>query len=264
MYAMYIHTHRKVFVYVGGIATLMLMGVVWQYAPDFSVWLNEPKDVFARAEYYFNADDDPGGAYDLEKARYYYKQAILASSTEHALAWYQLGRIDFLEGKFDAAIYKFNKQIEYFGDHVPNVYYMLGLTYGYKASWGYGNDEDWERGEEGFLKYMEYDPRAPWPRVDLAWIYFAQGKYEEMLPVLEEGLAYEPDNAWLLNMYGLALLNTGNREKAHEYFIQAEEIASTLTTEDWGTIYPGNDPASWKAGLDSFRETIGKNIALTE
>jgi len=38
--------------------------------------------------------------------------------------------------------------------------------------------------------------------------------------------------------------------------------AEKLTAADWGRAYPGNDPAQWEAGLNSFRQTIKQNIAL--
>lgn len=221
----------------------------------------ETTDPFALGEYYFNSGDDPSGAHDLTKARMYYEQAVAASSTQHETAWHQLGRIDFIEGRFDSAIAKFNTQIELFGDAVPNVYYMLGLTYGYKAQ--RTNDElDWRRGEEAFEIFIEHAPAAPWPRIDLAWLYFEQGKFEEMLPTLKEGLNFAPENPWLHNMYGLALLNTDDPAAARTHFELASEYASKLTTEEWGKAYPGNDPNAWEIGLASFKDAIAKNLEL--
>lgn len=218
---------------------------------------------FDLGQYYFNHGDHADGAYDLKKARQYYEAAIASDPKGYNLVWYQLGRIDFIEGKFLSALYKFDKQIEYFGDEIPNVYYMIGLTYGYKARQS-GEEEDWERGAEGFKKYIEFDPTSPWARVDLSWIYFAQGKYEEMIEPLEEGLLHNPENAWLLNMYGLALMNTERREEALQEFLKAREAASKLTTEDWGKSYPGNNPADWEQGLSEFRTAISKNIELAQ
>jgi tetratricopeptide (TPR) repeat protein len=218
-------------------------------------------DPFELGEYYFNAGDNPSGAHDLTKARMYYEQAVAASSTAHETAWHQLGRIDFIEGRFDSAIAKFNTQIELFGDLVPNVYYMIGLTYGYKAQLT-ENEEDWRRGEEAFEIFIEHSPMAPWPRIDLAWLQFEQGKYEEMLLVLSEGLNYAPENPWLHNMYGLALMNTGERAGARTHFELAENYANELTVEEWGKAYPGNDPEAWEIGLASFKEAIRKNLEL--
>lgn len=223
----------------------------------------EGKSYFEIGQYYFNHDDDPEGPYDIKKAEYYYTQAIAQNPYAHSLAWYQLGRIDFINGRFDAALEKFNTQIEYFGDSVPNVYYAIGLTYGYRAR-AEGMKRDWEQAEEAFMQFIDFAPHAPWPRVDLAWIYFSQGKFEAMLPVLEAGLAYEPENAWLLNMYGLALLNTGAKQEALQQFQKAQAQAALLTVAQWGKAYPGNNPDAWAQGLAEFRSVIEKNKALAQ
>ena len=220
-------------------------------------------ELFELGEYYFNHTDTPGGAYDLALARDYYQAAIRKDPQGHPAVWYQLGRIDFIEGDFEGALYKFERQREYFPDSEINVDYMVGLTYGYKAR-RTNDPADWERGAEAFANFVEFEPAAPWPRVDLAWIYFAQGKYEEMKPVLAEGLIYDSNNAWLHNMYGLALLNTDDLEGAREHFVFARELAADLTPEDWGKSYPGNNPGDWEQGLREFQEAILKNIALTE
>lgn len=216
---------------------------------------------FEMGEYYFNSHNSTDGAYDLKLARQYYTQAIEEGS-EEPLVWYQLGRVDFLEGNYNAALYKFEKQISLHGDAIPNVYYMKGLTFGYKGR-SEQNEEAWKQAEENFKKYLEYDQETPWTRTDLAWVYFSQGKFAEMLPLLEEGLVYEPYNPWLLNMHGLALMNTGSKEKAHEEFLLAKEYAGYLSPEDWGRTYPGNDPAAWAQGLIEFQSLIQKNLDLT-
>jgi tetratricopeptide (TPR) repeat protein len=216
---------------------------------------------FERGQYYFNSGDNPSGVYDLALARSNFEKAIAEDPKEDPVLWYQLGRIDFLEGKFDAALQKFQTQIAYFGDRVPNVYYMIGLTYGYKAR-AENDPASWEKGEEAFETFITYAPEAPWPRVDLAWLYFSQGKFDAMLPLLKEGLQYRPDNPWLLNMYGLALYNTGDREGARDALTKAKTAAGALTLEDWGRSYSGNDPSSWAQGLAEFQGVIEKNLRL--
>lgn len=221
----------------------------------------EGADPLTLGQFYFNHDEDPTGPYDLGEARKYYREA-LDENENIPLAWYQLGRIDFLEGSYNAALWRFEELIERFGDEIPNVYYMVGLTYGYKAR-ETNFPEDWQRAEEGFKAAIEYFPLEPWPIVDLAWIYFAQGKYEEMHELLETSLDEHRGNAWYLNAFGLSLLHTGEREAAHEYFNSAAEEAAKLTTEDWGISYPGNDPGSWEKGLTEMRESIAHNIEIT-
>lgn len=214
---------------------------------------------FELGQYYFNHGVHADGTYDLVEARKYYELDLTEAPRINKLTWHQLGRIDFLEGKFADAIYKFNIQKDTFGDLVPNVYYMLGLTYGYQAR-RTGSAKDWQQAEGGFEKFLELEPTSPWARVDLSWLYFSQGKFNDMLPLLTEGLEKNPNNPWLLNMYGLALLNTGNQEAAIDNFKAAKTNAKQLTDLDWGMSYPGNDPKVWGEGLQEFRRLIDLNL----
>jgi tetratricopeptide (TPR) repeat protein len=220
-----------------------------------------PTDPFELGEYYFNVGNSIDGTYDLKKARHYYEQAIATDPKAHEIVWYQLGRIDFLEGSFDAALYKFQKQIEYFPAGPYRVYYMIGLTNGYKAR-NTKRVEDWDAAAAGFIAYLEHDSASPWARTDLSWVYFAQGKYAEMRPVLELGIALHPEHPWLLNMYGLYLLNTNRSTEAAAYFDRAVMSADALTVDDWGMAYPGNNPLFWADGLSEFREVVAHNRTL--
>ncbi len=251
---------------LGGCIIFFSFGVYLYYSAQRLLIPTEPiyeGDAFTLGQLYFNHDDDPAGPYDLITAQYYYEKAIAEDPKMDPQLWYQSGRVDFINGDFDSALAKFEQQIVHFGDRIPNVYYMIGLTYGYKAR-ETGNAEEWQKGAEAFETFITYAPSSPWPRVDLAWIYFSQGRYEDMIPVLEEGLQHRPENPWLLNMYGLALLNTGEKEKAHTTFSFAYEQALKLSELDWGRSYPGNDPKTWGLGLQEFRDLINKNVILSE
>lgn len=237
-------------------------GAITEMTEEIPLVLQD-KTAFEKGQYYFNSDDKEGGEYDIIKAQQYYEEAIALNPRENNAVWYQSGRIDFINGEFNKALEKFATQVAYFGEEVPNVYYMIGLTYGYKARQT-NNPEDWKQAEDNFIKAVELFNKAPWPYVDLAWIYFSQGKFQEMKPVLETGLSVDSNNPWLLNMYGLALFNTGDTTMAREYFIFAQEMAEKLTVTDWGKSYPGNNPEIWGKGLEEFKSMIAKNRALTE
>lgn len=246
---------------------LIILALVLVALLALAVWQSETKtpptldDPFLLGDYYFNHGPHADGTYDLSSARRHFEAALADNPRGNSLAWYQLGRIDFLEGKFDAALYKFDKQVEYFGTSTPSVYYMIALTHGYRARM-WNREGDWSAAAENFRRYLELDPDSPWARTDLAWVYFAQGKYEAMLAPVKEGLETHPDNPWLLNMYGLALLNLGENEEAKRQFERAREAAAKLTAEDWGRSYPGNDPEAWELGLQEFRAAIEKNLEL--
>ncbi|MCA9366500.1 hypothetical protein KC722_02885 [Candidatus Kaiserbacteria bacterium] len=222
-------------------------------------------DSFSKAQYHFGHTE---GAYDLVLARRYYTDVTLNATakfnkSEVSMSWYQLARIDFLEGKYGSAETKLKMLEKEFGDSFYNVYYIEGLVYGYRAR-DIGNKEDWQLAEEAFKKFLAVKPESPWARTDLSWVYFAQGKFADMIPVLEEGLEYEPESPWLHNMYGLALLNTGQNDLANEHFSFAQERARLLDPEGWGAAYPGNDPAGWGVGLAEFQAVIDGNLQLTE
>jgi tetratricopeptide (TPR) repeat protein len=262
-------TRRIIFVSIGAfIACLLFLFAV--RAPENSSPVTEEEFICDKAEIdelttataaAQIGDAHFGGSreYSLSCARYAYTHALRINPSEDGDAWHQLGRIDFIEGNFNAALYKFNKQIQYFDDSLPNVYYMIGLTYGYKARES-GDKRDWERAEEAFETYISYNPNEWAPRVDLAWVFFSEGKFEEMKPVLEEGLVNHPQNSWLLNMYGLALLNTGEKEEAKQYFEDALAEAELLSPEEWGRAYPGNDPALYELGLEEMKKAIIHNL----
>lgn len=211
-----------------------------------------------RAEYYFQP-----AVYDLAKARQYYTKAIEENPTDSPLAWYQLGRINFIEANFDEALQLFHRQVALFGDEIPNVHYMLGLTYAFRAD-RYGVAADWQKAEEHFKKFLAFKPNGVWARVDLAWVYLAQDRFVEMeevlLPVKDEQLT----NPWWLNMYGLAQLNLDRPAEALRWLAEADTHASTLTVADWAKVYPENDPRDWARGLREFQISIDRNVAIAE
>lgn len=251
----------------GLLVALLLASSAWFFFHGRSASMAETDlnglNDFELGQYYFNHGPRADGTYDLKKARHHFEQALADRPKAYPMAWYQLGRIDFLEGKFDQAIYKFDVQKKYFGDGVPNVHYMLGLTYGYKAR-RTGDEEDWRKAEEAFLKYLEFDKYDAWAYVDLSWVLFSQGRFSDMLPILDNALGNRPDNPWLHNMYGLALMNTGKRDEARGHFEEARKYAAGLTPEEWGRSYPGNDPDLWKEGLEEFQRLIEKNLELVK
>jgi tetratricopeptide (TPR) repeat protein len=262
---MKINLNRKL-IFLLGTFTILGVGIYGGgqvFLKDIEVDPLLGKSNFEIGQYYFNHDGSRE-IYDLDLARIYYEKSVNQNPVSHNMAWYQLGRIDFLEGEFDAALSKFQNQLNYFSADIPEVYYMIGLTYGYKARKN-DNVEDWGQAADNFNIYLTYAQTAPWPRVDLAWIYFSQGKFTEMKPVLEPVLTLHGDNPWILNMYGLALLNTSeNQAEALPYFYQAQEEALHLDIDDWGAVYPGNNPEHWGIGLKEFQGILEKNIALLE
>lgn len=202
--------------------------------------------------FYFNVYGD--GVYDLEKAGHYFERA-LALDPRVPDAWHQLARIDFLNGKFDDALYKINKQIDLHEDSFMASYYIRGLIYGYR--------KEFKKAEEDFLVFLEWSPRNWAAHNDLAWIYFQNEEYQKTADMAQRGLAYTPNNAWLLNMKGIALLNLEEKDTARSLFGRALSEAKLLTPADWELAYPGNDPRVAKQGLAEIITAIEFNLRLT-
>ena len=201
--------------------------------------------------YYFNLYGV--GEYDLIRAEHYFKRAITLDP-EVPDAWHHLARIDFLNGNFHEAIEKINRQIEIHGDDFIASYYIRGLVYGFMG--------DYKNAEEDFLIFLELTP-GNWAALnDLAWVYFQSGQYEKTLATVEGGLVVEPDNTWLLNMKGLALLNLKRPNEARVFFEKARTQAALLSEEDWHQAYPGNNPSVATQGLFEMRKAIEHNMTL--
>lgn len=219
----------------------------------------DPETLYRIGQYFFMS----GIEYNLNCAGLAYAKASKLDAGVLPTLYYQFGRIEFLSGRYAAAISKFNKQLELHGEAVPNVHYMLGLTYGFMAM-DWQKPDAWPKAEEGFKQFLEFDPHNPWAHTDLAWILYSQEKFEEMKEVTLHGLTTHDHHAWLLNMHGLALLNLGDPTAALEYFTTAEAAAAKLIPDSWGAAYPGNDPLLYAAGLNEFRSAIANNIKIAE
>ncbi len=191
--------------------------------------------------------------YSLTMADYSYRTALLFDPKVED-AWHQRARIAFLKGNFDDALVKINKQIDLHGDSFMAAYYIRGLIYGY--------DKQYTNAEKDFLHFLTWDSNNWAANNDLAWIYFAQGKFDQALAQSAKGLAVNPGNAWLLTMHAMSLYNLGKSEKAYEELLEAKKSVEKLTEADWTHSYPGNDPAIAASGLAAFKATIEKNIEL--
>ncbi|MBI2618290.1 tetratricopeptide repeat protein [Candidatus Kaiserbacteria bacterium] len=204
-----------------------------------------------KGNYYFNVNG--AGIYDLERAEKYFEKALDVDANVPD-AWHQLARIDFLRGDFDEALEKINTQIAIHGDSLMSSFYIRGLILGYMGRY--------EESEKDFLKFLEWDPTNWAAHNDLAWVYFSEGRFEDAADAAQEGLQNNPQNPWLLNMYGVSLMNLGDDIGAKNALQKAYAAAELLTESTWHWAYPGNNPMSATKGLKEFQEAIRKNLQL--
>jgi tetratricopeptide (TPR) repeat protein len=214
-------------------------------APAFD--RTDPELFFEIGNYYFG-----GGAYDTQKAEKYFR-AALALDPNMEGPHYQLARINFIHSDFNDAASEINKEIELHPDF-GRSHYVRGLIYGYSGRL--------LEAETEFRKFLNWKPDSWAGNNDLAWIYFQEGKYAEALEVARAGLAITPNNPWLLNSLGVALLNTNDKKGAKEAFIGALTFLNAMTEREWGAAYPGNDPNIYGNGFSKMKESIAENLKL--
>jgi len=244
-------------------ALLVMLAVFITTPPDAlarSIWrqthiaplatLLVPNDASLRFEignYYFG-----GGAYDVDRAQGYFEKA-LAIDPQTAGAHYQLARVYFIRGDFSTALDEINKELELHPDF-KRSYYVRGLIYGYSKRY--------KEAEADFKEFLKWKPESWAGHNDLAWVYFMEGDYKNSAETAREGLKYVPNNVWLLNSLGVALLNDGKLAEAKKALTEALASADAMTPADWGRSYPGNNPSVYGDGLDAMRASIKRNLAL--
>lgn len=225
--------------------------VVWRVTHNASAALAlnaaDPELLFAIGNYYFGS-----GAYDLVKARRYFNAALEYNPTLSG-PHYQLARTHFVEGNFNDALEEINKELTLHPEF-GRSHYVRGLIYGYN-----GRLADAETEFKAFLVWK----KDSWAgNNDLAWIYFQEGKYIEARDAARTGLTIQPNNPWLLNSLGVALLNTGDTEGAKESFLKALSALTYMNERDWGQAYPGNNPTVYRQGFTQMKASIEANLKL--
>lgn len=202
---------------------------------------------FDIGNYYFG-----GGAYDTKKAEKYFKKTLEIDPMFQG-AHYQLARIYFVQSNFTDALFEINKEIELHPDF-KRSYYVRGLINGYGRLLA--------DAESDFKEFLAWKPDSWAGHNDLAWVYFQEGKYKEARGTVLEALKTSPQNVWLLNSLGVSLLNMGDRKGAEETLTMALKISESMTQNDWGSAYPGNDPTIYNTGFTKMKESIKTNLKL--
>lgn len=241
----------KLFIVCAGILAMSVLGVQYLLGGHVAEYIAQ------KGNYYF-----AGGTYDLGKAETWYRRALWLDP--HAFeVRYRLADTLFIQGDFAEALKEINQVVDEAPDFA-RAYYVRGLIRG----WMGGVDLD--AAEEDFKKALSLrkddivngiDTR--WAIYnDLAWIQFQKGEYAEVEETTRAGLEKFPENPWLLNSLGLALMNLEKKQEAKDVFDKAIAAVEKLTLEDVRRAYPGNNPVEDKGLLDRIRTNIKFNKTL--
>jgi len=205
---------------------------------------------YERGSYYFG-----GGAYNIDYAQKYFVASLSLPGAEDRYQHYQLGRVYFIKGYLHDALNEFNKE-EIAHPDFKRVHYARGLTYAYL--------DRLNESIEDFKAFLEWKPQSWAAHNDLVWVYFRKGDFINAEKYAREGLTFSPDNAWLSNSLGTALLNLGNYKEAKEHLLKAQIGFNGMTKQQWGAAYPGNDPRIYEQGFEATKKSVANNLALVE
>lgn len=193
--------------------------------------------------------------YDFELAMDFFQKAA-SFDIPHSHLQHQLARIAFLRGDYRAAIFHINKQINDYGEDLPNSYYMRGLIKGYMGLY--------DSAAEDYEVFLKHSPNNWAGITDYSWVLLKAERFADAAKATEGGLVIFPDNAWLLNTNAIALFELGEYDRALESARRGVGAADKLTKREWLMAYPGNDPRVADEGLATLRKSARDNMHTIE
>lgn len=207
---------------------------------------------YNRGLYYYG-----GGSYDINIARRNFEKSLAHSDGTQPFAHLELARTYFIVGDFSSALREVNAELELYPEH-NRAHYVKGLIYGFR--------KQYVLAEEEFKTYIRNEEYPTWaPYNDLAWVYFAQGEYENASNTAWKGMQHTiqpPFSAWLENSYAVAQMNLRHYEVAEKYFLLAQTNFAAMTPAQWGVSYAGNNPADYEDGLEQARAAVLENLGI--
>lgn len=166
-------------------------------------------------------------------------QETLLRDPDYPGAHFKRGRMLFALGDFSRAVSETTAELEQNPNHIK-AKYIRGLAYSYLANWS--------AAEKDFIDLLIVNSDWSWTRIDLSWVYLAQGKYREAENLLRPTVQNNPDSPWALNNLGLALMNQGRFGEAEVLYTQALVAAQHLRLDQFLTAYPLKKPAQFPHG----------------
>lgn len=197
-------------------------------------------------------------AYNIQIAKFFFSEALRWDGKEGMpppYAYHQISRTAFIEGNLNESLRLLEEELRYYPEHY-HTYYIKGLTLGYM-----GRERD---AIVAFEEFIKREPDSWAARNDAAWLYFRIGEIEKGLALIAPAAKTHPENPWVLNTYGVLLMNLGRDQEALVAFRHALNVANAMTPDDWGRAYPGNSHAIYSAGLERMRASINENILLLQ
>jgi len=200
-------------------------------------------------ERHFDATDPAD--YDVNRAEYFFNLAA-SQNPNIPYLYHELARISFLKGDFNTALSRIDFQISTQGEKTPNSYYVRGLIEGYMG--------DYNAAAADYEHFLQFQPKNWAALNDYAWVLLKANRYKDAYNATTRGLAFDPQNPWLLNSNAIALFEMGDLKDAKVQAQKAEDASKFVTTDMWMRAYPGNDPKIAEEGVQAFRNATQENM----
>lgn len=199
--------------------------------------------------FHFNAQSPE--EYDIKRAQFFF-ELTARIDPRYPYVHHQLARTAFLDGDFNTALEHINTEIGFYGAKHANSFYVRGLINGFMGRYG--------EAARDYETYLRSDP-TNWAAInDYAWVLLKAHRAKEAAVTTASGLAYHPDNPWLLNTNAIALYEVGLVDAARKEAQKALLASRAISARDWLTAYPGNDPQVAREGIEALQSSIRKNI----
>ncbi len=194
--------------------------------------------------------------YNVNVAQFFYTYAAYPVVGNPApYAHHQLSRTYFIEGDLQTALTEADKELAQYPEN-RHTYYIKGLTLGYMHRE--------HEAIKAFGQFIAYKPESWAARNDKAWLHFRVGEMDEAMATILPAVQSTKNNPWLLNTFGVLLMNEGALVEARNAFAHGLAAANSMTAKEWGIAYPGNAPQVYETGLTAMKKTFQNNLNEVE
>ena len=192
------------------------------------------------------------GSYEPERALRQY-QIALALDPDNETALYNAARLSSVLGDQETADTYIGTYLRTYPEN-KRIHYVAGLSY---AAAG-----DLDKAQESFETFIASGLSQGFGQLDLAWILFQKGEFEEAQELLEFAIAEYGDNVWFSTALGANLVAQEQFSKAQDVLVRAQQYMRELTPREWQRSYSFNDPSEFAADMLRMEEVIAFNLSL--
>lgn len=191
-------------------------------------------------------------AHDLNRAATLFEKA-LKKDPKNKEALISVARVYYITAQYEKSFAVID-EIKALYPQERRAYYIGGLAHAFAG--------DFETAEAELQTFVDFGGAGWQGYLDLAWVQFQQGKYEEARSVLKSGIAAHGHNAWLDTSLGAVLVALGENDEAQRVLGMAKVQMENVTEEEWRHNYSFNASSSYQNSIANMEAAIELNLKL--